>query len=231
MIRLSPDQRKRAAGHVLLAQNIARSLTVIYAMFHIHDILRSVALEALSKAAHAFNPSREVPFEKYAWYRIIGELKNAIGKEARRLSLEGAVLDAAARIEDERPVHPDAEDDTITQLDGITAEVMAAFVMVCAGQEHRTQGEARLLQREAYANLEEAISHLAPEDRRLVQLRYWDDLPWEEVAERLGIPLRTATDHDQKIRRRLAAALASPPMPRRPLHDVQRKPEKTAAPP
>jgi RNA polymerase sigma factor (sigma-70 family) len=231
MIRLSPAQRALAAPHVRLAQNIARSLTVIYGMFHYHDILRSDALEGLSKAAHTFDPSREVPFEKYAWHRIIGQVKNAIGKEARRLSLEGMVLDAAARIEDERPVQLDAEDDTITQLDGITAEVMAAFVMVCAGQEHRLQGEAGVLQREAYAELEEALSQLAPQDRRLIQLRYWDELPWEEVAGRLGIPKRTAKDHDLKIRRHLGAALAAPPMPLRSPEGSQGKPEKTVGPP
>lgn len=209
MIRLSAEQRALASRHVRVARDIARWFAATHGMLHLHDVLRSVAFEALSKAAHAFDPSRGVPFDKFAWYRIVGELKNAIGKESRRRSLEGAVLDAAAQIEDERPDHPDTEDDAIAQLDGITAEVMAAFVVAAAAEEQRAHGEAGLLQREAQGELSLALSQLHPEDRRLVELRYWDDLPWEAVANCLGVAERTAKDRDLKMRRRLAADLGA----------------------
>src|SRR5690348_2502053 len=64
-----------------------------------------------------------------------------------------------------------------------------------------------------------------------IELRYWDDLPWEEVAERLGIAERTAKDHDQKIRRRLAAALAEAAISRHLPKGILEIAKKDAAPP
>jgi RNA polymerase sigma factor (sigma-70 family) len=84
---------------------------------------------------------------------------------------------------------------------------MGAAYLQCAGEDHRAHGEARLLRQEASEQLHEAVERLPPEDRRLVELRYFQGLEWKQVALELGLPERTVKDHDLKIRRRLRAHL------------------------
>ena len=208
MIRLSREQRALAAAHARWAQEIARAWTVICDMDYYLDDHRSTALEALSKFAFKFDPSQNVPFRGFAWRGIAGAVVNAIKEQSRGHHFEVA-LDAAAFVKEEDPASSDTDEERIAQIDGVTADAMDAFVLACAAQEDRMNGEAGLLEREAHAELKQAIARLPPEDRRLIQLRYWDELPWEEVAEHLGLPERTAKDHEQKIRRKLRAALSS----------------------
>jgi RNA polymerase sigma factor (sigma-70 family) len=208
MIRLSREQRALGAEHARWAQSIARAWAMICGMEYYLDDLRATALEALSKSAFKFDPSRNVPFRGFAWRGIVGAVVNAIKDQAREQRFEVA-LDAAAFFTEEDPASSDTDEERIAQIDGVTADAMDAFVLACGAQEDRMNGEAGLLEREAHAELKQAIARLPPEDRRLIQLRYWDELPWKDVAERLGLPERTAQDHEQKIRRHLRAALAS----------------------
>lgn len=230
MIHLSREQRDLAVEHARWAQDVARAWAVICGMLYFFKDLRSTALEALSKCAFKFDPSRNVPFRGFAWRGIAGAVVNAIKAEAREHRFEAA-LDAAAFFKDEDPASSDTDEERIAQIDGITADAMDAYILACAAQEDRMNGEAGLLEREAHVELKQAIARLPAEDRRLLELRYWDELPWNDVAARLGLPVRTAKDHEQKIRRELGAAVGAPPMPRRAPQDVQGKPEKTAAPP
>jgi RNA polymerase sigma factor for flagellar operon FliA len=202
---LTPDQRARAAQWVPMASKIARVLAAVHDVDFYHDILRSTALEALTRTARRYDPARGVPFPSYAWSRISGAVWDAIKKEKRSPGFLAAV-EAAEDIED-RSGWEDTDEAIVGQLDGIAAELMEVFFMSSAGEEHRRNGEARLLQREAAARVNAGVARLDPEDRRLVELRYWQDLPWKEVAQHLGTPLRTVKDHDRKIRGRLEAEL------------------------
>jgi RNA polymerase sigma-70 factor (ECF subfamily) len=54
-----------------------------------------------------------------------------------------------------------------------------------------------------------AVRELSPSDRRLLELRYADDLTCAAAAGRVGIELATAKVRLHRARRRLARALAS----------------------
>jgi RNA polymerase sigma factor (sigma-70 family) len=63
--------------------------------------------------------------------------------------------------------------------------------------EHARQGDLR-------AALEQALDRLRPEYRRLVILRYLQDVSYEDIAETLDLPLGTVKSHLHRARAELA---------------------------
>lgn len=58
---------------------------------------------------------------------------------------------------------------------------------------------------------QQALQSLAPEERRLVQLRYFDDLTQPQVAQRLDLPEGTVKVRLHRVRARLKSAFADAP--------------------
>ncbi len=67
--------------------------------------------------------------------------------------------------------------------------------------------EARLLQRERSDALARAIGQLAQEHREVIELRHFQDLSYEEMAQILGVPTGTVMSRLYRARRRLRLAL------------------------
>jgi RNA polymerase sigma factor (sigma-70 family) len=202
-LRLSNEQRAMAAGFARTAAAISRRIATTKGMLYAVDELRGVAFEALSKATLTYDPSHpsNTRFSTYAWRRVTGAVRDAVRKEAKRLSWEEA-LDAAEGIPGGGGPVADAE----ARLDAGTGAIMRAFAMSCACTDVR-DGEARFLKREAYAEVERAIAALPEDERLLFELRHRDQLPWEKVAERLGISEKTARSRDAEIREKLRKAI------------------------
>jgi RNA polymerase sigma-70 factor, ECF subfamily len=77
--------------------------------------------------------------------------------------------------------------------------------------------------------LGKALSRLRPEYRRLVVLRYQEDLSYEEIAEITGLPLGTVKSHLHRARAEMAAFLEGQGLARR-ASDRQACPATTPAP-
>jgi len=65
----------------------------------------------------------------------------------------------------------------------------------------------RAVQRGLREDLEAALGQLRPEYRRLVILRYLEDLSYEEIAETVGLPLGTVKSHLHRARAALAVVM------------------------
>jgi RNA polymerase sigma-70 factor (ECF subfamily) len=65
----------------------------------------------------------------------------------------------------------------------------------------------RTVQRGLRDDLERALGRLRPEYRRLVILRYLDDLSYEEIADTLDLPLGTVKSHLHRARAALAVVM------------------------
>lgn len=78
--------------------------------------------------------------------------------------------------------------------------------------EHHAVADDRALQHMEHivlrVDVHRALGRLSPEDRKLVALRYVDDLTQPRVAAELGIPEGTAKVRLHRIRKRLQAVLA-----------------------
>lgn len=57
--------------------------------------------------------------------------------------------------------------------------------------------------------LEQALDQLRPEFRAAVMLRYEEGLPFDEIAQVLGVPETTARSHVHRARKQLASLLAA----------------------
>jgi RNA polymerase sigma-70 factor (ECF subfamily) len=55
--------------------------------------------------------------------------------------------------------------------------------------------------------LDDALRHLRPEYRAAIALRYIEGLPFEEVAQVMGVPEGTARSHVHRARKELARLL------------------------
>ena len=66
--------------------------------------------------------------------------------------------------------------------------------------EHAVRGDFR-------ADLEAALARLRPEFRRLVVMRYIEDLSYEDIAEVVGLPLGTVKSHLHRARAALGKLL------------------------
>src|SRR5262249_6264374 len=51
--------------------------------------------------------------------------------------------------------------------------------------------------------LQKALGELDEQEKRLIELRYWDELTWEQIAEALRVSDRQAKRIDERLRERL----------------------------
>jgi RNA polymerase sigma factor (sigma-70 family) len=181
-----------------LALGVARKLAARGGMQHFEDELGSVALSALAAALVGYDAGVG-PVEPYAIAWVGGEVRKAIDKERKRREV----------------LYDDAEvpsaNNPATQAEDLARDVVDAFLSGAVGAELRTNGEAELLRREAWAVLRAEVERLDAEDRQLVALRYWseEEPTWREVGAALGLAEVTAKKRDARIRERLRDALVA----------------------
>jgi RNA polymerase sigma factor (sigma-70 family) len=168
---------------------VARRFAVVGGVLHYEDELVSIARSALARAYSAHDPGKG-SFKPFATQWVVGELQGAIEDERRHMKHEG-------HSEDVEPLHP------ALRAEALAGDTIDALLYLYVGEDLRTNGEAAFLKEEAYAALREEVARLPPNDRRLVELRYWEGLTWAEVGVDLGMADRTAREHDARIREQL----------------------------
>jgi RNA polymerase sigma factor (sigma-70 family) len=182
-------------GLMSLALRITRKLSRARGMLHYEDELGGVALSALARALAAHDPGIG-PIQPFAAVWIAREVSGAIREERERAAVE-------------RPLEDDGDEATHPMLraEERAHDVVDTLLSAYIGEELRARGEAGLVLRDTWAALHREVDGLAADDRRLVELRYWEERPWKEVCAVLGIADRTARERDLHIRERLKDAL------------------------
>jgi RNA polymerase sigma factor for flagellar operon FliA len=177
---------------------LAHRLAARAGLAHYADELCGVALHGLARAVsdHEDEKGALLPYAA-TWMR--GAILEEIEREKEHARRFEPVEDALA------PAHPAVRTE---ELSGAAVDTLLAIYV---GEELRAQGdaEAQSLTREAFAALHREVGRLPPEDRRLVELRYWDELSWEAVAQGLGVHETTARDRDTRLRERLRDGLVA----------------------
>jgi RNA polymerase sigma-B factor len=173
------------------------------------DDLRQVALVGLLKSVERFEPERGVKFSSFAAPTILGELKRhfrdrgwAVRVPRRVQELHLALDQTIATLTHElgRPpmtieiaTHADvSEEDVLEAMEATRLYRLSS--LDTAGAEDDPSTDARVA--EVDAELEaiddrlavaELLSLLAPRERRIVYLRFFDGLTQAEIAEAVGI--------------------------------------------
>ena len=193
--------------HMALAEGLARPYARRGEPF---DDLRQVAMLGLLKAVDRFDPEREIPFASFAIPTIRGELRRHFRdrgwtiKVPRRLQELHLELDAiAAKVSQEQGRPPTVHE--IATAAGVSDEaVLEAMEVSDLYRPRSLDAPARseaggsvadglgrddhgLSDAEARVALRSMLQELSERDRRIVYLRYFEEMTQSEIAERVGI--------------------------------------------
>lgn len=171
--------------------------------------LRQVARLGLVKAVDRYEPGRANPFIPYAVATVVGEIKRHLRDTSWRLRVPRGTKDLALRLcraVDELPQrlgHSPTVAELAEHLDASEEEVLEAIEVAqtrfapSLDQPAGDEGDAVLgdfvmdtSPREEPENLlilPELVGRLPERERRIVLLRYVDELTQDDIAERLGI--------------------------------------------
>jgi RNA polymerase sigma-B factor len=171
--------------------------------------LEQVAIVGLVKAVERFDPDRGVAFSTFAVPTIAGELKRHFrGQWIVRVprSLQEQVLELGAAIEELTTRH--RRSPTLAELAQVTGqpeealieamEARLAFSAVpidAPGNETGVEAVARVLAGsdegilaiESGLLVRSLLDHLAPRERDIMRLRFFDELTQSEIATRVGL--------------------------------------------
>ncbi|GAB3866891.1 SigB/SigF/SigG family RNA polymerase sigma factor [Nocardioides maradonensis] len=208
----TPEERQAALDDVVvLNMEVARSLAAPYGGRGIAvEDLEQVAYAALVRAARDFDPDRADEFLAYAVPTVRGEVKKyfrdhgwTVRPPRRVQELQAAVAAARSRLEQDTGREPDLSEiaaEIEEPLDAVE-EAMAAEGCFTPTSLDRPVGESAgtalgdLLPAEesaydladARVMLEPALRGLAPRDREIVKLRFFEGLTQKEIGERIGV--------------------------------------------
>ena len=201
-----PEYRDRAVeGHLYIAEIIARRFSgrgVDY------DDLFQVAALALVRAAERFNPDRGVQFNSFVTPSMVGEVKNYFRDKYRLIrtsrrsgellrlveSAREALTQSLGRAPraDEIAGHTGlTEDDVLEALESSLAQPVSLDAPPPEGERSiaETLGaeEQGFLKFENDDLLRRSMESLTQRQREVIELRFFENLPQREVAQRLGV--------------------------------------------
>jgi len=148
----------------------------------------------LMASIHRHNPALG-PFERFAWKRVIGAMLRANRKAKEQALFLAAATEAALEasgelVADDEP-SPGSPDDVRRTLARRCDPFAVAMFVGQMSDILRRQGEEGIILRHTYraaiAVLREGLRTLPEHQRRLWELRHFQDLSFREVASALGI--------------------------------------------
>lgn len=174
------------------------------------DDLVQVASLGLIKAVDRFDPERGAEFSTYATHTIVGELKRHFRdkgwsvrapRRMQELYLRlGKVVGTLGQELGHSPTIPElanalnvSEEEVLEALEAGQAYRSSSLDAPTAGEEGETlaarlgQEDASFEDAERRATLSPLLAELAPRERLIVTLRFFEGLTQSEIASRLGI--------------------------------------------
>jgi RNA polymerase sigma factor for flagellar operon FliA len=172
------------------------------------DELTSAGLEALVRSSRSFDPTRGVPFGKFAGNRIRGALldelrqhdwaSRSVRAKTRKHNEAIEHLTIALR---QKPTSAQVAEFlgiSVSEVEAAATGVQQAAVLSLQGfadpdvldrilPSHERTPEQELVSRERMAYLGDAVSALPERYRHVVQAYYLEERPMAEIAEELGV--------------------------------------------
>jgi RNA polymerase sigma factor for flagellar operon FliA len=179
-----------------LGRRVSRSVSL--------DDLRSFGREGLLQAARSFDPSRGVPFRRWANVRIRGAMIDGLrqwGDLPRRLYRELRGMEAADRVleafdEDDAAnpaTTPEAADARLTSyLAGMATAIAVGTMMAAPRESVNAEGrevspEDLLAEAELVARVKAIVTTLPVQERTLVERHYFAGDTLDDAAASLGL--------------------------------------------
>jgi RNA polymerase sigma-B factor len=221
-------------------QGLARALALRYRTSgeSAEDLIQ-VANLGLVKAASRFDPDRGVPFSTYAVPTVLGELRRHFRDHGWWVHLPRGLKDrvlevkkAIERLSQQLQRSPTAEElaeymglSVDEVLDALTARHESSTLSLDGPGRNAEEDEDLPLIETAgdidpgfdevdyRAALKEVVDKLSPEERELLEMRFGEELPQREIAERLGTSQMQVSRLLRRVvdRLRILAEKDSPP--------------------
>jgi RNA polymerase sigma-B factor len=212
------------AEHLGLARSLARRFA---GRGEPLDDLEQVAFEGLVKAVERFDPHRGTSFAAFAVPTIVGEIKRhfrdhtwatKVPRAAKELSTRITATTEALSNQLHRPPTVSelaealgvSEDVVIEALDARSAYRPSSLSAPTDGDAGRTLGDTLAADDRGFARVEaritvaDLLSSLPDRERRILELRYFEELSQDQIAARVGI----SQMHVSRLLRRVTALLA-----------------------
>lgn len=210
MIRLRPPRPPPPEDDLVLqarpaAIQLARVLARLYhaGSDALVEDCEQAACQALLEARPGYDKARG-PFSNYAWKRVAGAVTKLLRREIslRRAGLDDA-LDEAEGLRDASDPFGDEDDDAMGQLKGFCRLLTFRRVMGDTRSALQAKPDDAVLRARVFQALKDALGELDEKEMRLLDLRYWEELTWEEIAKAMGMSDRNAKRIDDGLRERL----------------------------
>lgn len=202
----SPEVLARIEEGLDLVTMIARSMRRQFGVFVQVDDLASQGREALLGAARSFDPTRDVPFKRWAAIRVRGamidgmrqngSLPKRVYRKLRALQAADRVTEVAAEEQAAAPAtSAEAADAKIgEQLESAAMAMALGFLQMKTGDDALAHArdpdqspESAVGNAELLAKVKAAIADLPENERTLVERHYFDGERFDEVAKDLGL--------------------------------------------
>ena len=180
-----------------------------------YDELTALGHVALVEAAQAYDPTRGVAFEGFAWKRIHGAMMNGIRHEKAVVTAARKALYRCIGLQhDEGDIFTATEQDDLKQFESIREAIAAslflgaaAFMIQGGTSEGETAVEMREEQARVIAALQSALATLSDLERKLIHLRYYEGRKLYDVAALLPLPESSTRGLHADIMKRLGRRL------------------------
>jgi len=168
---------------------------------------RSVGYDEIWRATLVFVDTKGATFRTFAWPGVMGAMLDLItqhqAQDPARAALVLLGASALSHFRDDADPFSEGVEDTRARMVFACRSAMVTIEGVLGGATWREQGEEGLLMHREHVaateGLERARASLDPEEAAVVELHFWNDLPWSKVAAALGTSEST-------VKRRAAAA-------------------------
>jgi RNA polymerase sigma-B factor len=238
LLLLAQDQRG-AARQALIHEVVELNLEVAHSIAHRFgrrgvpmEDLEQVACVGLKKAVHGFDPSHGHDFLSYAVPSITGEVKRYFRDKAwmvrplRRIQEMQAAMASASQEMSQRLGRSPTPAELAGELQCDVEDVVEA--LGCRGcfaptsiddagpaedglrmTDRLAEEERGYARAEAMAMVEQACRDLPPRDRRILYLRFIEDMTQEEIGAELGVTQTQVSRLMGRILKRLRQSLES----------------------
>ena len=202
----NPEYRDRAVeGHLYIAEIIARRFS---GRGVDRDDLFQVAALALTRAAERFDPARGVQFSTFVTPSMVGEVKNYFRDKCRLIRTSRRSGELLRKVEaarealtqslgrapraDEIADHTEiAEEDVLEALEAVQLSPVSLDAPPPEGERSiaETLGaeDRGFLDFENADELKRLMERLSEKQRRVIELRFFENLSQREAAQRLGV--------------------------------------------
>jgi|SRR5215831_5630843 len=161
------------------------------------DVIGSAEL-GLVEAAQNFDPSRGVLFKTFAYYRIRGAIYDALRrtgwlKGEALLRFEAGANEYLKDYTEASPAAPAGPTAALGELQQLTSAVLTSFMLSLdafkfeVADPKNVSVEDALLDQDTKRQLKNALAQLPENNRRLIELYYFQDATLEEIGRVLGL--------------------------------------------